>query len=467
MNSIGIIGMAVMGQNLALNIADNDYKVAVFNRTPTKTEEFTKDNPHPKVSPFYDLIGFVQSLESPRKILLMIKSGKPVDDQIHDLLPILEENDIIIDGGNSHYLDTERRVLELANKGINFIGAGISGGEDGARYGPSIMPGGSTSVWNEIEAIFLDASAKAKDGTACCTWLGSGGAGHFVKMVHNGIEYGDMQLISEIYQIMRDSMKLNYSQMAEIFTKWNKDKLNSYLIEITGDILQKKDDQTPNFLVSQVDDIAKQKGTGRWTVDAGLDYGETISLIAQAVFQRILSSDKNTRESASKNFKTKKHNVTADHNQVIVKLENALYLSKILSYAQGFQVLKKASMEKKWDFQLSKIASIWRNGCIIRSSFLSEITRAYEDNPNLEHLIFAPFFKNEIDKYIDDLRDIVVLAVNNEITIPGLSSALAYFDGLKTFNLPTNLIQAQRDYFGAHGYRRIGDLENTYHSNWK
>ena len=459
--------MAVMGQNLALNIADNEYKVAIYNRSREKTEEFVNVNPHQNISPYYDLNDFVQSLDIPRKILLMIKSGKPVDDQIRDLTSILDENDLIIDGGNSHYKDTERRYLELSKKKIHFIGAGISGGEDGARYGPSIMPGGSILGWATIEKLFLKTAAKADDGTACCTWLGPGGAGHFVKMVHNGIEYGDMQLISEIYQIMRDVLKISYSKMADIFRNWNKTKLNSYLIEITGYILQKKDDKTGKYLVSQVLDVAKQKGTGRWTVEAGLDYSETLSLIAQAVFQRTLSSNKEIRKNASRKFITKIKNIKLDNEEVILKLENALYLSKILSYAQGFQLLKKASEVNTWGYQLSSIASIWQNGCIIRSSFLGEITQAYKNNIELENLIFAPYFNKEIEKYIDDLREIAILGINNEISVPGLSSALTYFDGLKTINLPTNLIQAQRDFFGAHGYQRIDDINHSFHSNWK
>ncbi|MHA2028799.1 MAG: NADP-dependent phosphogluconate dehydrogenase [Candidatus Kariarchaeaceae archaeon] len=466
MNSIGIIGMAVMGQNLALNMADKNYDVAVFNRSPAKTKEFAKNRYHERITPFFNIKDFIKSLSSPRKILLMIKAGEPVDMQIEEIVPFLDDNDIIIDGGNSNYKDTQRRYAELKLRKIEFIGAGISGGEEGARYGPSIMPGGSNVGWESVKDIFLAISAKAKDGLPCCTWLGLDGSGHFVKTVHNGIEYGDMQLIGEVFHIMRDLLKMNLIDISNVFKQWNKGKLNSFLIEITYQILRKKDNLNGDLLLSKVLDVAQQKGTGRWTVDAAMDFGEPVSLISQAVFQRILSSHKSLRETATGLFKPDKSVPENIESKILEKLENALYVSKIISYVQGFQLLKAGSANYKWNFSLGNIASIWRNGCIIRSQFLDEITNAYQNNPDLENFIFAEYFENVINRRIGNLREIISFAITNKIPVPGLCAAISYFDSITTINLPTNLIQAQRDYFGAHGYQRIDTGSNVHHSKW-
>ncbi|MHA2252001.1 MAG: decarboxylating NADP(+)-dependent phosphogluconate dehydrogenase [Candidatus Kariarchaeaceae archaeon] len=466
---IGLIGLAVMGQNLVLNMIEKNYTVAVYNRTISKVEKFVDI-----AKKGSSLIGtssiqeFIKILKNPRKILLMVKSGKPVDDLIEEIIPLLEEGDILIDGGNSNFKDTIRREGYLKQKKIRFVGVGISGGEEGARNGPSIMPGGSISAWTDIREILEKISAKV-DNTPCCAWLGENGAGHFVKMVHNGIEYGDMQLISEAYQLMKDGLQLNHEKMSLIFNKWNENQLDSYLIEITGEILSHKDNITNKPLVSVILDKAGQKGTGMWTVMNALELGIPTTLIGESVFQRSLSSLKGERKIASELFdKRSPPDLNEEEKAHMVdKLEQALYASKLVSYSQGFDLLRAGSKHYKWNLDLGNISLIWRNGCIIRSSFLTNIQDAYSQNPDLANLLFDPHFKEIITDCVDAWREIVVLGTRLGIPIPGLASALSYFDSLRSEFLPTNLIQAQRDYFGAHGYERVDQMEGQfYHSDW-
>ena len=467
MQNIGLIGLAVMGENLVLNIESRGFTVAVFNRTVEKVTNFVNGRGKGKnILGANSIQEFISSLKTPRIIMLMVKAGKPVDEFIEMLIPHLEKGDIIIDGGNSHYPDTIRRTIYLESKGLMYIGTGVSGGEEGALRGPSIMPGGSPAAWPHVKPIFQAIAAKVEDGTPCCDWVGSDGAGHFVKMVHNGIEYGDMQLISETYQMMRELLCMTADEMHEVFKKWNTGDLNSYLIEISRDILAFKDsDGTP--LVDKILDTAGQKGTGKWTSVTSLDLGIPLTLISEAVFGRCLSAIKEDRVAASKILAGPKSKFTGDKQAFLNDLEKALYASKIVSYAQGFTMLRAAAEEYKWNLNFGGIALLWRGGCIIRSVFLGKIKEAFDKNPNLTNLLLDPFFKNKIDLAQEAWRRVVSTAVLNGIWVPAFSTALNYFDGYRNSRLPANLLQAQRDYFGAHQYERVDKPRGEFfHTNW-
>ncbi|WP_458038749.1 NADP-dependent phosphogluconate dehydrogenase [Pantoea ananatis] len=462
---IGVVGMAVMGRNLALNIESRGYTVSVFNRSREKTDEVIAENPGKKLAPFYSVEDFVDSLEKPRRILLMVQAGEATDKIIASLTPHLDKGDILIDGGNTFYKDTIRRNKELSDQGFNFIGTGVSGGEEGALKGPSIMPGGQKEAYELVAPILNKIAARAEDGEACVTYIGSDGAGHYVKMVHNGIEYGDMQLIAEAYSLLKGALNLTNEELAETFTQWNDGELSSYLIDITKDIFTKKDDDG-KYLVDVILDEAANKGTGKWTSQSSLDLGEPLSLITESVFARYLSSLKSQRVAASKVLKgpaAKKY--TGDKAEFIEKVRQALYLGKIVSYAQGFSQLKAASDQYNWDLQYGEIAKIFRAGCIIRAQFLQKITDAYADDVNIANLLLAPYFNNIADEYQQALRDVVAYAVQNGIPTPTFSSAVAYYDSYRSAVLPANLIQAQRDFFGAHTYKRI-DKEGVFHTEW-
>ena len=464
---IGLIGLAVMGENLVLNIESRGFIVAVFNRTVEKVANFVNGRGKGKrIVGTKSIEQLVSSLKSPRKIMLMVKAGKPVDEFIELLVPHLEKGDIIIDGGNSHYPDTIRRTEYLESKGLLYIGTGVSGGEEGALHGPSIMPGGSPAAWPHVKPIFQAIAAKVEDGTPCCDWVGSDGAGHFVKMVHNGIEYGDMQLISEAYQIMRELLVMNADEMHEVFKRWNTGDLNSYLIEISRDILAFKDsDGKP--LVDKILDTAGQKGTGKWTSVTSLDLGIPLTLISEAVFGRCLSAIKEDRVEASKTLSGPKARFNGDKQAFLNDLEKALYASKIVSYAQGFTMLRAAAEEYKWNLDFGGIALLWRGGCIIRSVFLGKIKDAFDKKPNLTNLLLDPFFKNKIESAQEAWRRVISTAVLNGIWAPAFSTALNYFDGYRNSRLPANLIQAQRDYFGAHQYERVDRPRGEFfHTNW-
>jgi 6-phosphogluconate dehydrogenase len=464
---IGLIGLAVMGENLVLNMESKGFHVAVFNRTTNKVDSFINGRAKGKnITGTHSIEELIKVLKRPRKVMLMVKAGKPVDDFIELLLPHLEEGDIIIDGGNSYYEDTNRRTKYLESKGMLYIGTGVSGGEEGALNGPSIMPGGSVKAWEYVKPIFQSIAAKVDNGTPCCDWVGENGAGHFVKMVHNGIEYGDMQLISEAYQIMKELLHLNASEMYEVFKKWNKGELNSYLIEITRDIFSYKDnDGAP--LVDKILDTAGQKGTGKWTSIAALDLGVPLTLIGEAVFARTLSSMKNERVEASKIFSSAKANFNGDPEKIIADLEQALYASKLVSYAQGYLLMKAAAKEYNWNLNYGGIALMWRGGCIIRSAFLEKIKDAYDRNPQLSNLLLDPFFKEKIEQAQEGWRRVISTAVLNGIWVPAMATALEYFDGFRNDRLPANLLQAQRDFFGAHMYERIDKPRGEFfHTNW-
>jgi 6-phosphogluconate dehydrogenase len=464
---IGVAGLAVMGENLALNMASKGFGVAVFNRTSSKTRAFIEGRAQPfPIEGYYSLEEFVGALERPRRVMMMLKAGRVVDDFIGQLIPLLEPGDIIIDGGNSNYQDTIRRVTQVEEKGLYYIGSGVSGGEEGALKGPSIMPGGSSAAWPQVKPILMAIAAKAGDNEPCCGWMGPDGAGHFVKMVHNGIEYGDMQLICESYQIMKALLGLDSDQIGRIFSSWNTGDLDSYLIEITADIFTYKDeDGTP--LVEKIVDTAGQKGTGKWTVATALDQGIVLSLISESVFARCLSSFKDLRVRASKKLGGPSPEFRGDPDPVIKALERALYGAKIISYTQGFALLTEASTHFGWHLDLALIARIWRGGCIIRSAFLDKIGAAYDRTPGLENLLFDAYFTDTITDVQADLRSIVAEAMPAGISIPCLSSALAYYDGLRCGRLPANLLQAQRDYFGAHTYERIDRPRGEYfHTDW-
>lgn len=457
---IGLIGLAVMGQNLVLNMADHGYKVAVFNRTFSKTDEFLKGPAKGKtVSGSKELKDFVGSLKRPRRVMLMVKAGAPVDEFIEQLEPHLEAGDIIIDGGNSHFPDTQRRYEALKAKGILFVGAGISGGEEGARFGPSIMPGGNLEAWPHVKPIFQAIAAKSDDGEPCCDWVGEGGAGHYVKMVHNGIEYGDMQLICEAYDLLKQG---GQKDLGPIFTQWNQGPLNSYLIEITAEIFGKKDTDG-KLLLDKILDVAGQKGTGKWTGIDALDRGMPLTLIGEAVFARCLSSLKEERIEASKHYEAPTHPFKANAEEI----SHALYASKIISYAQGFMLMRTASVENKWKLNFGSIALMWRGGCIIRSKFLGKIKQAYDKNPNLASLLVDPFFVGEISRSIPSWRKVVSEGALNGVPLPCFSTALSFFDGYRTARLPANLLQAQRDFFGAHTYERVDQPRGQFfHTNW-
>lgn len=464
---IGLIGLAVMGQNLAMNMNDHGFTVAVFNRTVSKVDEFMKGAAKgSKIVPTHSLEQFIQSLKRPRRILLMVKAGDPVDEFIDLCLPHLEKGDILIDGGNSLFTDTNRRVESLKKKGIIFIGAGISGGEEGARHGPSIMPGGNPEGWPHLKDIFQGIAAKADNKEPCCDWVGDQGAGHYVKMVHNGIEYGDMQLICEAYSLLKNGLGLDEPKMSHIFSEWNKSELNSYLIEITSHIFSFKDtDGKP--LVEKILDVAGQKGTGKWTVINALDLGMPLTLISEAVFARCLSSLKEERIQASKLLEGPKPQFTGNQDEFIENIRQALYASKIISYAQGFMLMRQAAEEYHWKLNYGGVALMWRGGCIIRSRFLGKIKEAFDKNPSLKNLLLDQFFIDELKKVQKGWRKAVANAAEMGIPIPCFSTALAFYDGYRSPNLPANLLQAQRDYFGAHTYERKDKPRGQFfHTNW-
>ncbi|MBU8581765.1 MULTISPECIES: NADP-dependent phosphogluconate dehydrogenase [Bacillus] len=462
---IGVVGLAVMGKNLALNIESRGFTVSVYNRSSEKTEEFLKEAEGKNVVGTYSIEEFVQSLEKPRKILLMVKAGTPTDATIQSLLPHLEKGDILIDGGNTYYKDTQRRNRELAESGIHFIGTGVSGGEEGALKGPSIMPGGQKEAHELVKPILEAISAKV-DGEPCTTYIGPDGAGHYVKMVHNGIEYGDMQLISESYFILKHIVGLSSDELHEVFSEWNKGELDSYLIEITADIFTKKDEETGKPLVDVILDKAGQKGTGKWTSQSALDLGVPLPIITESVFARFISSMKEERVKASKLLTGPEAKPAAENKEELIEaVRKALFMSKICSYAQGFAQMKAASEEYGWDLKYGDIAMIFRGGCIIRAAFLQKIKEAYDRDPELDNLLLDPYFKNIVESYQGALRKTISLAVEQGIPVPCFSSALAYFDSYRTATLPANLIQAQRDYFGAHTYERT-DKEGIFHTEW-
>jgi 6-phosphogluconate dehydrogenase len=464
---IGLVGLAVMGENLVLNMESRGFVVAVYNRTVDKVVNFVNGRAKgKKIVGLHSLPELVQSLKVPRRVMLMVKAGKAVDDLIDQLVPLLARGDIIIDGGNSHFPDTIRRTKALEEKGLLFIGTGVSGGEEGALLGPSIMPGGSAAAWPHIKPIFQAIAAKVEDGTPCCDWVGDNGAGHFVKMVHNGIEYGDMQLICESYQIMKELLGMSPDEMHEVFKGWNRGDLDSYLIEITRDILAFKDtDGQP--LVDKILDTAGQKGTGKWTSVSALDSGIPLTLISEAVWARCLSAMKAERVEASKVLRGPTPKFTGDRKAFLDDLAHALYASKIVSYAQGYDLMKAAAGEYKWNLNYGGIALLWRGGCIIRSAFLGRIKEAYDAQPHLTNLLLAPFFKERIEAAQAAWRRVVATAISNGIWIPAHATALNYFDGFRNGRLPANLLQAQRDYFGAHMYERLDRPRGEFfHTNW-
>jgi len=462
---IGVIGLAVMGKNLALNIESRGYSVAVYNRSREKTDEFLREAEGKNVVGTYSIEEFVNALEKPRKILLMVKAGAATDATIEQLKPYLEKGDILIDGGNTYYEDTQRRNKELAELGIHFIGTGVSGGEEGALKGPSIMPGGQKEAHELVRPIFEAIAAKV-DGEPCTTYIGPDGAGHYVKMVHNGIEYGDMQLIAEAYFLLKHVLGLSAQELHEIFAEWNKGELDSYLIEITADIFTKIDEETGKPLVDVILDKAGQKGTGKWTSQSALDLGVPLPIITESVFARFISAMKEERVKASKLLSgpaVKPYE--GDRGHFIEAVRRALYMSKICSYAQGFAQMKAASDEYNWNLQYGNIAMIFRGGCIIRAQFLQKIKEAYDRDPQLPNLLLDPYFKEIVENYQEALREIIAVAVMRGIPVPAFSSALAYYDSYRLETLPANLIQAQRDYFGAHTYERV-DKEGIFHTEW-
>jgi 6-phosphogluconate dehydrogenase len=464
---IALIGLAVMGQNIVLNMNDHGYVVAVFNRTTSKVDEFLNNEAKgTKVVGAHSLEELVGLLKKPRRIMMLVKAGAPVDEFIDLLVPLLDKGDIIIDGGNSFYEDTVRRYNALKEKGILFVGSGVSGGEEGARHGPSLMPGGNADAWPHIKAIFQSIAAKVDGGVPCCDWVGDSGAGHFVKMVHNGIEYGDMQLISEAYNLLGAGLGLSNEQLAQTFTEWNKSELDSYLIEITSHILQYKDTDG-SFLVDKILDAAGQKGTGKWTVLSGLDHAAPVTLIAEAVFARMISSLKEERVAASSVLTGPTTKFSGDLKQTVEDIRLALYASKIISYAQGYMLMKNVSDEFKWKLNLGGIALMWRGGCIIRSRFLGDIKAAYDRNPNLTNLVLDPFFTTALKKAQDGWRRTVALGATLGIPTPTFSNALSFYDSYRRARLPANLLQAQRDYFGAHTYERTDKpRKQFFHTNW-
>jgi 6-phosphogluconate dehydrogenase len=466
-NDIGLIGLAVMGQNLVLNMEDHGYHVAVYNRTVQKVDDFINGPAGGRnIQGAHSLEELVGMLKRPRRVMLMVKAGQPVDDFIEKLLPLLEPGDIIIDGGNSNFEDSIRRTAYLEARGLYFIGTGISGGEEGARHGPSIMPGGSLQAWPHVKPIFQNIAAKVEDGSPCCDWVGENGAGHFVKMVHNGIEYGDMQLISETYHMMRFGLDLGYDRLHDTFAEWNRGKLNSYLIEITSDIMAFKDEDG-GPLLEKILDSAGQKGTGRWTVASALEAGIPLTLIAEAVLARSLSALKDERMAAGRLLKGPSERFQGDAQRLVTDLQQSLYASKIISYAQGYMLMRAAAQERGWNLNYGGIALMWRGGCIIRSVFLREIKTAYERNPGLGNLLLDPYFRDEVEAAQPAWRRAVTQAVQLGIPVPAMSSALAFYDGYRHSRLPANLIQAQRDYFGAHTYERIDQPRGKFfHTNW-
>lgn len=464
---IGVVGMAVMGKNLALNIESRGYTVSIFNRTASKTDDVIAEHPNKNLVPTYSVEEFVASLEKPRKILLMVQAGKGTDATIQSLLPHLEKGDILIDGGNTFFQDTIRRNAELANSGINFIGTGVSGGEEGALKGPAIMPGGQEEAYRLVEPILKEIAAKAKDGEPCVTYIGENGAGHYVKMVHNGIEYGDMQLIAESYDLLRNLLGLSIEEIAAIFKEWNSGELDSYLMEITADILTKYDAESGKPMVDVILDSAGNKGTGKWTSQNALDLGVPLSLITESVFARYISTFKEERVAASSVLPSISRELFSAEQKIalVENIRKALYFSKIMSYAQGFAQMGLASKEYQWQLNYGEIAKIFRAGCIIRAQFLQKITDAYAKNPALPNLLLDDYFLNITKEYHQAVREVVSIAVMNGIPVPTFSAAITYFDAYRSETLPANLIQAQRDYFGAHTYKRV-DKEGTFHYEW-
>ncbi len=465
---IGLIGLAVMGQNLVLNMARNGYTVAVYNRTTSTMTEFVQANPDASLVAAETLEELVDSLESPRRVMIMVKAGGPVDAVLDSLVPLLDAGDIVMDGGNSYFADTERRYTDLTAKGLVYMGVGVSGGEEGALWGPSIMPGGPEAGWETVSTLLRDISAKApEDGKPCVTYLGKGGAGHYVKMVHNGIEYGDMQLIAEAYHILKDLLGLTPAELAEVFTTWNQGELDSYLIEITSKIFRYIDEETGQPLVDLVLDKAAQKGTGKWTSQNALDVGAPIPTINTAVTSRIISSLKAERVEAAKLLPGPDGgDYTGDRQTLIDAVRDALYASKISAYAQGMALLRMASADYTYDLNLGEIAAIWRAGCIIRARFLNDITDAFERNPTLTNLLLDDDFRVAVGARLPAWRKVVQLAVGKGIPVPAFSASLAYYDSYRSAYLPANLLQAQRDFFGAHTYERT-DRAGTFHTQWE
>lgn len=464
-SDIGLIGLAVMGENLALNIESHGYTVSLYNRHGEVVTRFVEGRGKGKnFIPTYSIPEFVATISRPRKIILMIKAGAPVDEMIAKLVPYLAPGDVIIDGGNSDFHDTERRMLELESRHILYVGTGISGGEEGALHGPSIMPGGSPEAWPLVKNILQDIAAKLDDGTPCCQWIGKGGSGHFVKMVHNGIEYGDMQLIAEAYALLKERLHLDNEQLHAVFDEWNKGELKSYLIEITADIVNFRDKDN-GYLLDHILDSAGQKGTGKWSVISALDENDPLTLITEAVYARMLSALREEREKASCMFLNEEE--FADTGINVDSIGEALYASKLISYTQGFSLLRRASRRYGWHLDFGTIAQIWRKGCIIRSVFLGKITEAYDEEPGLENLLFNSFFRKKIHSSLSSWRSVVADGVLSGVALPCMSAALSYFDGLRTFKSPANLIQAQRDYFGAHLYERVDKpRDEFFHTDW-
>ncbi len=469
---IAVIGLAVMGQNLILNMNDHGFTVVAYNRTTSKVDDFLANEAKgTRIQGAHSIEELVAKLKRPRRIMLMVKAGAPVDEFIEQLLPHLEAGDIVIDGGNSLYGDTNRRVKLLESKGLQYIGTGVSGGEEGARYGPSIMPGGSSAAWPHVKDIFQGISAKVDGGVPCCDWVGDGGSGHYVKMVHNGIEYGDMQLIGEAYHLMRDGLGMSADEMAAVFNEWNTGELDSFLIEITGHILAKKDEDG-TALVDKILDAAGQKGTGKWTVIDSANLAQPVTLIAEAVFARCVSAMKEERVKAARKLKGPRPALpqakdAAKRKALIEDIRNALYASKIVSYAQGYMLMRAAAGEYGWKLNYGGIALMWRGGCIIRSRFLGKIKEAYDKNPKLTNLLLDDYFRGEIKKSQKGWRNVVSLAVKRGIPVPAFSTALAFYDSYRNGRLPANLLQAQRDYFGAHTYERVDRPRGEFfHTNW-
>jgi len=464
---IGLWGLAVMGENLILNMESKGFTVAAFNRTTEKTRNFAQGRAKGKnIIPAYEVKDFIDSIARPRKVMIMVKAGEPVDMVIEKILPFMDKGDIIIDGGNSHFPDTIRRCKQIEDKGLLYIGTGVSGGEEGALRGPSIMPGGSPKAWESVKPIFQKIAARTDDGQPCCEWVGENGAGHFVKMVHNGIEYGDMQMICESYQMMREGLGMTNRQIHDVFTDWNKGELDSYLIEITRDIFGYKNEDGSE-VIDLILDTAGQKGTGKWTAIEALNLGQPLTLIGEAVFARCLSALKEERVEASKVLTGPKPNFTGDKKALVNDLRQALYASKIVSYAQGYQLMRAAAKEYNWNLNNGGIALIWRGGCIIRSVFLGKIKEAFDKKADLVNLLLDPFFKDAVEKAQPAWRRVVTTAIRMGIPMPAMSSALAYYDGYRSGRLPANLIQALRDYFGAHTYERVDKPRGEYfHTNW-